>query len=321
MRRRSLLVFALFAAANLAPRRSRGAGDIFRLTDPRGDDHGSGSLVYPLRDDLHPGDLDLVSLVAKEDPQGTLFEATFAHPIAPPPRRPIDELGQTLDRVARHGFYTFNLDVYIDTDRVPGSGQLALLPGRRAEVDPSTAWDKAICLTPRPALAHDMMGDFLKGYARRDMKARLGRIDSAEFETIKKGIERDLDSRIFFPTQVRVEGAKVSFVVPVSFLLGRAKADWSYVVVVTAADFDPRASATATLGLTEGPADNLMSVPVAATPSPGRFGGAPEEDEFAPPLVDIVVPPGKSQEAVLKDYDPAKKRLVRLPGVVPAETR
>ena len=323
MRSRFQVLFAFVAAATFAGGAIASAADatIFRLADPRGDDHGSGSLVYPVRNDLHTGDLDIVSLVAKEDPAGTLFEATFARPIAAPDRRPIDEVGQTLDRVARRGFYTVNLDIYSDTDRVPGSGQLALLPGRKAEVDPSTAWEKAICLTPRPADARDLMLHILQGYARRDMKAKLGRIDAAEMDRRKGEIERDVDSRIFFPTRVVVNGTKVSFVVPVTFLHGRARADWSYVVAVSGADIDLRVNPTAALGLTTPPPDSLMIVPVGATPRDDRFGGAPEEDEFAPPLVDILVPPGKSQEAVLKDYDPAEKRLVRLPGLVPADVK
>ena len=35
--------------------------EIFKLTDPRGDDYGDGTLIYPLRDYMHNGDLDLVS--------------------------------------------------------------------------------------------------------------------------------------------------------------------------------------------------------------------------------------------------------------------
>ena len=63
-----------------------------------GDDHGDGSLLYPLRDDLAPGELDLRSLTARADPDGTMFEATFARPIRRPDKRAIDAGGGTLDR-------------------------------------------------------------------------------------------------------------------------------------------------------------------------------------------------------------------------------
>ena len=59
-------------------------------------------------------------------------------------RVPIDNGGTLLTDIATLGFYTFNVDIYVDTDRVPGSGRTAMLPGRKAEVDPASAWEKAI---------------------------------------------------------------------------------------------------------------------------------------------------------------------------------
>ena len=38
--------------------------------------------------------------------------------------------GEEIAQRARFGFYTFNLDLYVDTDRVPGSGRTETLPGR-----------------------------------------------------------------------------------------------------------------------------------------------------------------------------------------------
>src|SRR5512136_3239912 len=68
---------------------------IFTLTDPKGDDYGDGTLMYPLRTDMQPGDLDLVKLSAFAQPGGTLFEATFARSVRVPPRRTIDPVGNT----------------------------------------------------------------------------------------------------------------------------------------------------------------------------------------------------------------------------------
>ena len=59
------------------------------------------------------------------------------------------------DRNANGGLYTFNVNIYIDTDRVEGSGRRAMLPGRLAEVAPEGAWEKVICLTPRPVDARE----------------------------------------------------------------------------------------------------------------------------------------------------------------------
>ena len=109
---------------------------IFTLTDPKGDDHGDGTLQYPLRTDMQPGDLDLVTFSAFAQSGGTVFEATFARSVRVRRAAPIDPVGNTLDKIAKLGFYEFNIDVYIDTDRIPGSGSTQTLPGRRAAIAP-----------------------------------------------------------------------------------------------------------------------------------------------------------------------------------------
>jgi hypothetical protein len=293
---------------------------IFTLTDPRGDDHGDGTVTYPRREDLKQGDLDLLSLVARPDPEGTLFEATFARPIAKPQSLVIDNLGTTADKVARFGFYTFNLDIYIDTDRVPGSGSLALLPGRKAEVDPANAWEKAICLTPRPYEAKEGLKRLLVRFARRDVKARTGKVDPAEMKLTEAGISEDVERKVFFPTRVRVVGPTVSFLVPVSFLGGRAQPTWSYVVVVSGADIIQKIDVPDMLGLSEPEPDSLMILPVSYRNYVDRFATT-RDDPLLPPIIDLIVPPGKKQEDILRDDDPKSGRLVRLPGVVPAEIK
>jgi hypothetical protein len=68
--------------------------------------------------------------------------------------------------------------------------------------------------------------------------------------------------------------------------------------------------------------EGLMILRIETGRSEDAFGGAREdEEEYQPPLLDIIVPPGKVQEDVLKDYDPDTGRPVRLPGVVPADVK
>ncbi|MGA7991746.1 MAG: glucodextranase DOMON-like domain-containing protein [Thermoanaerobaculia bacterium] len=317
-----LLLGALGAAFSLGLSGPARAAEppLFTLTDPRGDDHGDGTVTYPRRTDLRQGDLDLLSLVARPDPEGTLFEATFARPIARPESQVIDNLGTTADKVARFGFYTFNLDIYIDTDRLPGSGSRALLPGRKAEVDPANAWEKAICLTPRPYEAKEGLKRLLTRFARRDLKAQKGKVDPGDMKPTEAGISEDVDKKVFFPTRVRVVGPTVSFLVPVSFLGGRAQTTWSYVVAVSGADIIQKIDAPGLLGLSEPDPDSLMIMPVSYSNYSDRFATT-RDDPLLPPIIDIIVPPGKKQEEVLKDDDPKSGRLVRLPGVVPAELR
>lgn len=326
MMKRVLQVAALAVLVTVsasAPVSSLEAGEqvVFKLTDPRGDDHGSGKLAYPLRDDMRPGDLDLVSLVARAQTNGTEFEATFARAINMPARRTIDGVGTTLDKVARFGFYTFNIDIYIDTDRVPSSGSTITLPGRRAVVAPQDAWEKAICLTPRPFDAREQLKGLLEREARKEIRSAQGRVDSTDKERIEAGVAQDIADGVFFPTLIWVTGAKISFFVPQSFLGGPASPSWGYVVGVTGAKIDMKIDVGPALGIKEPGEGNLMVIPLEHGKSQDAFGGGQDEDHLQTPFVDIMVPPGKTQEGILNDYDLRNGRPVQLLAVVPAEVK
>lgn len=314
------LVLATCAAA-VAPTGWAGEQVVFRITDPADDDHGDGSLVYPLRDDMRPGELDLLSLVATAQKGGTQFEATFARPVVRPAHRPIDDAGSMLDNVARFGFYTFNLDIYIDTDRTPSSGSTITLPGRRATIGSKDAWEKLICLTPRPFDAKVQLKGLLEKEARTELRRSQGRVDASDREGIQAGVERDLAESVFFPTLVWVSGPRISFFVPDSFLGQTASPTWGYVVAVTGARIDLKYELGPALGVKEPSEANLMVIPREHGRSKEAFGGGQEDDDLQTPLVDITVPPGMSQEAILKDYDLRTGRQVQLHAVVPAESR
>jgi hypothetical protein len=295
-----------------------GAKDIFTLTDLRGDDHGDGNLIYPLDDDLDPGDLDLLSLTARDEGNGTWFEATFAKRVRVPGRVAIDDLGTQLDVVARYGFYNLNLDIYIDTDRTPGSGGVTMLPGRLAEIDPATAWEKAVILTPRPNEAKAELQRMLLKILNEDAKREESDLESAEIEALKKQIPLDVETRIFFPTQIRVRGQKIGFFVPALFLGGAAKPTWAYTVATSGADLLVSFGVNWTAGGQED-LKSLMILPISPSRWLDRFGGGREHAPIQPPLVDIIVPKGRKQEAILADFDARAKRPVVIPGVVPAE--
>jgi hypothetical protein len=290
---------------------------LFRLVDQDGDDHGDGSLRYPLRDDLEPGELDLLSFAAHAERDGTTFEATFARPIRRPDRRAIDAGGTTLASMARHGFYTFNIDVYIDTDRREGSGRTALLPGRLAEAEPGSAWERVVCLTPRPYVARSQLARIETRAAERALRASMPRVDDDEVDALKATIDGQLNARVFFPTRVSVVGSTVRFFVPASFLGGAARDSWGYIVVVSGAELELKVNLGAIVGFGERPA-RLMILPIASGLRRESFAGGRQDDPLQPPLVDIIVPPGTTQEDVLKDYDIQTKRPVLLTAVVPA---
>ena len=314
---RSHALAAVVLASLIVPPAFGAGKEIFTLTDPRGDDHGDGKITYPGNEDLNVGDLDILSLTAREDGDGTMFEVTFARPVRPPIRRAIDELGTQLDKVARYGFYNLNLDIYIDTDRVPGSGGLTMLPGRHAEIDPATAWEKAIVLTPRPAETKAELKRLLLKTLSQDVSKEGSTLTDAEADALRKQIPIDVDERIYFPTQIRVRGQKIGFFVPGIFLGGPAKATWAYVVASSGANLIQSFDIAHQL-----PDFGLMILPVSPGGWQDRFGGGRENAPIQPPLIDVIVPKGgRTQEEILSDFDARTKRPVKLTGVVPAEQK
>lgn len=305
---------ALLAGLLLLPLPSLAKSEIFKLTDPRGDDHGDGNLEYPLNEELNPGDLDLISLTAKAEKEGTLFEATFARQIRQPGRVAIDDLGTQLDTIARFGFYTLNLDIYIDMDRQPGSGGIHTMPGRHAEVAPEFAWERAIILTPRPHEARGALKRMLMKELTEDAKEGSAE-EEAEIAALRAQVPGDVEERIFFPTQVRVRGNKISFFVPATFLNGTAKDTWGYVVAVSGANVLQSFDLSRVLGRTGEKEKSLMILPVSPGRWQDRFGGGRESAPNQPPLIDIIVPENRKQESVLSSFD--RRKPVVLPGVVP----
>jgi hypothetical protein len=313
------LTAALAAALLLGPATAAAKEQfLFELTDPRGDDHGDGSLVYPDNDSYAPGELDLVSFAVRPDDGGSWFVLEMARPVRTPDRRPVDALGTSLDSLARHGFYTFNVDVYIDTDRKVGSGGQYTLPGRRVEVAPETAWDRAVVVTPRPFFARSELRRSLMRALRREMRKDEPELTDAQAEAMLQQIPADVERHVFFPHQVKVSGRRVEAFVPDEFLGGKPSPDWAYLVIVTAADLEQSADLSGRLGLTDPGEERLLVQPLAMGRPREAVGGGREGHTLQPVVFDLLAPPGVRQEDLLGDYDQRGKRRAQLPGVVPS---
>jgi hypothetical protein len=313
--RHSFLLLALGAvlASACLSRGARGDAAVFTLADPRGDDHGDGELRYPLRDDMPPGSLDLLLVNAYAEENGTRFEATFARPIARPQSgRTVDLAGETQAQRARFGFYTFNLDLYVDTDRVAGSGRMDTLPGRNLVLSPGSAWEKVILVTPRPYEARDQLRDLWRREARAERQRTQGPLGEAAQGEVDAAVERELATRVFFPTRMRVTGATVEFFVPSDFFGGQARPEWGYAAAVTGASLETKVDLPAIFGRDESRAQGLMVLPIAPGDSKERMGGGRLGDPGQSPVVDLVVPEGVTQEQVLGPNAPP------WPAVVPA---
>lgn len=190
------------------------------ISDSVGDDHGAGTLLYPQRDDFQAGDLDLLQLQISRDAQGFWFEATFKNPIRDPGSVISTVGGDSLASFARKGFYQFNVDVYVDTDRIEDSGSTLTLPGRHVTIDRNYAWEKAVILTPRPELMRQQLISVL---AEQHPEIKL-----AEIET-------SVDQSLFFPTRIKVRNKTIAYFVPASFFGGSDSTGWAATALVTGA--------------------------------------------------------------------------------------
>ena len=305
---------SLLAAALLALSASHAqAGELFKLEDVRGDDVGNGELIYPNRPDLQRGDLDIVSVSAEQREDGVWFVVEFSKPVRSPEGQ-VTELGQTpLDKLARHGFFTFNVDIYVDTDRIAGAGLVETVPGRGVVVDRGYAWEKAIVLTPRPDIARTMLQMHFDDEFEAELRAKKGRVSKDELEQLEGRSEKRVDDLYFFPTRVRVNGRRVEFQVPEEFLGGVPKESWAYTVLVTGANIQQAGSPINTTSNRT----PMMTMGVARGMTTSDWGIRGDVDAGVPPVIDILAPDPDTQPTVLDDYDTVAARLASVPGIAP----
>lgn len=289
------------------------AEPLFVLEDPKGDDWGSGVLIYPDRDDMERGDLDLVRFSAEQRSDGVWFIVEMAQPVRNPVGR-VTELGQTpIDRLARNGFYTFNVDIYIDTDRIAGAGEKTAVPGRGVAIDRNFAWEKAIVLTPRPDIARTMLQMHYDDQFEAELRAEKGRASKEDLKDVEGRSEKRVSELYFFPNKVRVNGRQVEFLVPIEFLGGVPEQSWAYTVLVTGADIEQ----TGRPGQLSPKRPAMLTMSVARGIRYSQWGIRGDADESTPPVVDLLAPDPDTQPAVLSSYDMVAGRLADVPGVAP----
>lgn len=287
--------------------------ETFRLDDPRGDDFGAGDLVYPNRDDFEPASLDLEFLSARVEDDGTWFKARLARPIRSPKGRITQIGGEPLDNLARNEFYTFNIDIYIDTDRVAHSGSTETLPGRSVNVHHASAWEKAVILTPRPQVARAWYEMHLAEVEETTLRAAKGRVGQDDLADIDRRVAEYIAEHVFFPDRVRVRGREIEFFVPNEFLGEPAQTDWGYTVLVTGADVE---QAGKVLNISPG-SFSLMVMQVGRGRATDRWGIINQGDINQPPVIDVLAPTVEAQRQALADYDVVAPRLAAVPGISP----
>ncbi len=249
--------------------------------DDANDATGPGTYSPPGDTTFTDGDFDLRRFAVLVDGQDVLFEVTFGAPIRKPV---ITQRTQYSPLALWSGIYLQNVDIYIDTDHAPGSGFGSCIPGRRVAFAEGRTWEVAVVLTPQP------------GPAREVAESAMG--PAAE--------------HVIFVDSLQSMGRTVVARVPASALGGFPQPDWGYSVHVSGASWERSFSAQDRLGKTLEP--NAFTMPVKTVVEAYAFGGAPAGNVH-PQVVDVLLPRGADQRAVLGSFDLASGAWARVPFV------
>ena len=247
---------------------------IFIIKDKADDDRGPGSYQYPLRGEFVQGVFDIRKFEVIPGEKQIEFRVTMQREIA---RSLLSRIGEGL-------WLHQIIDIYVDTDRVSGSGELKALPGRDVRFEAAFAWDKAILVVPEN---------------ESDMKRTL----RDKSELIGFG-SYELDQRIMLPTSVDVNGWTFVIKVPKG-LLGEPTKDWAYQVLMMAYEEFDRP-------------DTLKNKKINSFATEQGFGGG-SDYSGSPNVLDMLVPKGLDQYRILGKYishpDPAQSQMAFIPMV------
>ena len=236
---------------------------VFEWEDPIGDDHGPGTYVYPGNAVFQPGVFDMKRFEVFDESNDVVFKVWLVGPIDNVWNSPIGLSVQTID-------------IYLDTDRVPGSGETAALGGRRVRFAPEWAWEYAI---------------WVEGWNQRIFSAQGGQAQGGAAAEVQGGAPR-----------VSVDSAERSITVRVpKAVVGEPQPTWGYQVFVLGQEGYPES-------------DSLRVREVKANRAEWRFGGG-DDGSWDPNVIDMLAPPGTTQEAILSAYSVSEGRLAVVPMV------
>ncbi|MEW5854835.1 MAG: glucodextranase DOMON-like domain-containing protein [Myxococcota bacterium] len=112
------------------------------LKDPKGDDDGPGSYTYPTDAVYTRGSFDLVEMSVKEAGPDIQIDLTFDASIEDP---------WGMAKQGGANFSTQFVQVYVDTDHKPKSGETQAIAGMNATFADESAFEKVILISPQPA--------------------------------------------------------------------------------------------------------------------------------------------------------------------------
>jgi len=250
--------------------------------DDAGDATGPGTYTRPGDSEIVDGDFDLRRFEVWLDGSDAVFKVTLGAPFRQP---------QVTARTTRtplplsNGIYLQNIDIYIDTDRASAAGYAVCIPGRRVRFTEGRTWKVAVVLTPQPGPARGITEDALG----------------------------EAGKHVLFPKNLHAYGRTVTARVPVAALGGPPRRIWGYSVHVSGARWE-RTFAVAERVFRDKPAPDAFTMPVVPIAEAWAFGGAPEGTGH-PFVLDVLLPRGADQRAVLGSFDRKTGEFARVPFV------
>jgi carbohydrate-binding DOMON domain-containing protein len=249
--------------------------------DPAGDAYGPGSYLPPGDGEFEDGDFDLRRFAVLLDGDDVVLEVTLGARVRPPAST---QRTNATPLELTNGLYLQNVDVYVDTDPASRAGFSSCIPGRRVAFANGRTWKAAVVLAPQPGPVREVLDEAMGPAA----------------------------ARVHVATRIQARGRTLVARVPVSFF-GEAPTDaWGWSVQVSGARWERTyAVADRVRGLA---APDAFTMPVLPVREAWAFGGA-TKDDVHPRVVDVLLPAGADQRAVLGSFDAAAGSYARVPFV------
>lgn len=255
---------------------------IASFDDDAGDATGPGSYRRPGDGDIVDGDFDLRRFVVRADGDTVIFEVTLGAPFREPA---VTARGTVTQLPLWNHVYLQNIDIYIDTDPSSRAGSAECIPGRRVAFPEGRTWKAAVVLTPQPGATRDIVRDALG----------------------------EVGKRVVVPSNLTTSGRTVTARVPAKALGGLPAATWTWSVHVSGARWE-RSFDVADRLIKGKPRANAFTMEVKPIGEAWAFGGAPAGDAH-PRVVDVLLPRGVDQKAVLGSFDRQGGTWARVPFV------
>ena len=279
---RRLFVILALLILGIAPAPAGAAELVAAFEDDGNDASGPGSYRKPGDSDIVDGDFDLRRFEVWRDGDDVLFKVTMGAPFREP-----DVTARTMRTPLPLWNHIFlqNIDIYIDSDPASAAGFTACIPGRRVAFPVGRTWKTAVVLTPQPGPAAAVTEDALGEAARH----------------------------ILFPQKLLATGRTITARVPQKALGGPPRPGWAYSVHVSGARWERSFEVVERVAHGK-PEPDAFTMPIRSVGEAWAFGGAPEGTSY-PRVIDVLLPRGVDQKAVLGAFGNPPGAYARVPFV------